>query len=539
MYQIVFVDDEFVIREGVSENIKWNELGYQLAAVCENGREAWEVLQKIPVDVVITDICMPFMDGIELSAKIKEQYPRIKTLILSGYDDFDYAKKTIKYGVEDYILKPITSYELTDVLVQLKSKLDAEAVKRKEQEEMYGAYRKGQMLLYSEALVNAIIGRTSEMESEKDLENVGVKLKGPYFLVGIASLSIYMGDYELEEERKKESALMSFIVFNLALEIMEKHNKEDKGLVCQGHNDRVYLLFQTDDKETMEKRIHLVCQELIDQVNESMGMHLNIGLGSWEEGTRNMYRSYETAESALVMQYTDGENCIIDGRKKEDKSGYVSEIERVLDNSVRHIRENNREKMQEDLLVLKNIFQICEFSKREVQIVFEKLETRIQDLLKAVGAEWKDGQQREQMESASGLDEALARMLSYEQNAAKALEEISGSSSRSYAYQAYEFIETHYSDSNLSLQDVCSHLGVSVSRFSQIFKQTFGTTFLDALIGIRMEKAKELLVLTDMKNYEIASKVGFVDPHYFSIAFKKATGKTPKEYAKERKRNEI
>ncbi len=120
MYQIVFVDDEFVIREGVSENIKWNELGYQLAAVCENGREAWEVLQKIPVDVVITDICMPFMDGIELSAKIKEQYPRIKTLILSGYDDFDYAKKAIKYGVEDYILKPITSYELTDVLVQLK-----------------------------------------------------------------------------------------------------------------------------------------------------------------------------------------------------------------------------------------------------------------------------------------------------------------------------------------------------------------------------------------------------------------------------------
>lgn len=91
----------------------------------------------------------------------------------------------------------------------------------------------------------------------------------------------------------------------------------------------------------------------------------------------------------------------------------------------------------------------------------------------------------------------------------------------------------NYGDCSLSLHSVCSYLNISTSRFSTIFKQATGTTFMDVLIGLRMQKAKDLLEHTDMKNYEIAERVGFNDSHYFSIAFKKITGKTPTEYAKE------
>ena len=144
------------------------------------------------------------------------------------------------------------------------------------------------------------------------------------------------------------------------------------------------------------------------------------------------------------------------------------------------------------------------------------------------------GEASDAIRSMPFLSEAIEELRAYLSSAAECLERETGSS-RAYAYQAMEYMEANYSDSTMSLQGVCSHLGVSTSRFSSIFKETFGSTFLDVLIGIRMKKARELLEMTQLRTYEIAERVGFSDPHYFSIAFKKFTGKTPKEYARERK----
>ena len=126
MYRILLVDDEALIREAVSENVKWEQYGYELAGSCENGKEALEFIEENPVDVVFTDICMPYMDGMELSEKLSEDYPSVKIVILSGYDDFDYAKKAIRYGVKEYLLKPITADEMGDVLLALKTEMDKE-----------------------------------------------------------------------------------------------------------------------------------------------------------------------------------------------------------------------------------------------------------------------------------------------------------------------------------------------------------------------------------------------------------------------------
>ena len=144
MYRILLVDDEALIREAVSENVKWEEYGYELAGSCENGREALEFIEKNPVDVVLTDICMPYMDGMELSEKLSEGYPSIKIIILSGYDDFDYAKKAIKYGVKEYLLKPITAEEMGEALLALKAEMDKEKKTERKIWELESAYRKGQ-----------------------------------------------------------------------------------------------------------------------------------------------------------------------------------------------------------------------------------------------------------------------------------------------------------------------------------------------------------------------------------------------------------
>lgn len=534
MYQLLFVDDEPLIREGVSQNVPWLQLGYELAGTCENGKEAREFLCTHPVDVVVTDICMPFVDGMELSAFIQKEFPGIKVLILSGYDDFDYAKSAIKYGVEEYLLKPITSLELSEVLTSLKEKLDREREEDRRREEIYTVYRKGHMLLCSDALLHTITGSKTEEECRRDLQEVGINLDKPCYLVGVAGLSIYIGDYELNEKRKKESALMAFIVYNLSQEIMKD---SQGGEVCQGRDNRVFLLFQSDRPEEDGEKVTGICGEIIRRVNETMSLNLNIGLGTWQRGLKNIYRSYEQAENALLQQYNTGDNRIINAADYIGGADYFPQIERIMDNCVRHIRENDAGKLEDDCEEMARVLEKCGRTRRETVDILLKTAHRADQLLLTLGVRnWRGmGEVEETIRKAPLMRAAVESLLAYMSLAAECLDRETGSGSRSCAYQAMEFMEANYGDSGLSLQGVCSHLGVSTSRFSSIFKETFGSTFLDVLIGIRMKKAKELLEMTELKTYEIAERVGFGDPHYFSIAFKKVTGKTPKEYARERK----
>lgn len=105
MYRVLLVDDEVLVREAISENISWEELGYELAGSCQNGKEAMEFLEKNPVDVVLTDICMPYVDGMELSEFVYKNYKKTNIIIFSGFDDFEYAKKAIKFNVEEYLVR--------------------------------------------------------------------------------------------------------------------------------------------------------------------------------------------------------------------------------------------------------------------------------------------------------------------------------------------------------------------------------------------------------------------------------------------------
>lgn len=534
MYRILFVDDEALIREGVGENVPWEELGYELACSCENGRQAWDYICSRPVDVVMTDICMPFMDGMELSALIRRDYPHIKVLILSGYDDFEYAKSAIKYGVEEYILKPVTSYELGGILTDLKKKLDREREEERKKEEVYAAYRRGKQLLCTDALNNVITGRKAEEECIKELGEAGIELKGPHYLVGVACLSLYIGDYELNEKRKKESALMSFIVYNLAQELVGRYQG---GEVCQGRENRVFILFQSDRTEAFHETICIICQEIIDKVQETMNMGLNIGLGDSQWGISNIYRSYEKAEKALRRQYFTGDNCVIEMGSWHENRDDSSQIERIMDNVLRHIRECDQNKLVMDGKELEDLLCVSSYSPKGAVDVILKLREKAEKLLHTLGAGGLPdcGGTDASIRRAPYLGEAMGVLQEYITRAVICLEQSGGSGSRSCAYEAMRYIEEHYGDSDLSLQGVCSWLGISTSRFSSVFKQTFGITFMDALIGLRMQQAKELLAMTEYKTYEIAEKVGFSDPHYFSIAFKKVTGRTPTEYARERK----
>ncbi len=145
MYRVLLVDDEVLVREAISENIIWEELGYELDGSCQNGKEAIEYLENNFVDVVLTDICMPYVDGMELSEFIYKEHPGIHIIIFSGFDEFEYAKRAIKYDVEEYLLKPITAFELSEALINLKEKMDKKRETEKRLDKLNETYNKNKV----------------------------------------------------------------------------------------------------------------------------------------------------------------------------------------------------------------------------------------------------------------------------------------------------------------------------------------------------------------------------------------------------------
>lgn len=534
MYRILLVDDEALIREAVSENVKWEQYGYELAGSCENGKEALEFIEENPVDVVFTDICMPYMDGMELSEKLSEDYPSVKIVILSGYDDFDYAKKAIRYGVKEYLLKPITADEMGDVLLALKTEMDKERKAEQKLSKLESAYRKGQKRLYSDTLLHLIRGSRADEETRRELKKVGLNLDFAVYRVAVAELDIYVRSSALDEERKKESALMAFVLHNISQEIV-KRNKA--GEVCQGKDHRTYMLLCSNRPVEFRQSVRNICNEIIAQMNQIMHLEVNIGLGSYEAELENIYKSYEEAEEALEYHYIMGGNHVMEIETiREEKN--QADVDKMLGELALHVKENDSGKIKEDFSVMEKTLREYCYDRRSAGVVLQRVVDMLDELCRA--SEMESVQRTafkeeilEKVLNAGELKEAVDILGTYCVEVGGRLDNQKNVGGKKYAVMAMDYIEKNYGDCDLSLHSVCSYLKISASRFSTIFKQATGMTFMDVLIGLRMQKAKELLENTDMKNYEIAERVGFNDSHYFSIAFKKITGKTPTEYAKE------
>ncbi len=533
MYRILLVDDEALIREGVSENVQWGKYGYELAGSCENGREALEFIEENQVDVVMTDICMPYLDGMELSERLSEKYPNVKVIILSGYDDFEYAKKAIRYGVKEYLLKPITACEMGNVLGGLKKELDKERDLERRISHMKATYHKGQMLLYSDVIRNLITGSKPEAESRRELMEVGACTDAAIYRVAVVELDIYAKTDKLSEQCKKESSLMAFVLYNITQEIVKKHMA---GEVCQGKDHRIFILFYADKLSEFEALVQKVSSEIIAQMNRSTHMDVNIGMGGYKRKMRDIYLSYEEAEEALEYHYTLGGNRI-----QEIESIYenkkMMDIENTLDEIILHVKENHSRKLEEDMQLLLRMLRDGIYDRRSAGTVLQRTvdlvdEARKLSEIEEIPEELQKENILQEILIADKLEEAVAILHRWCEEIGGCLDNRKNIGGKKYAVLAIDYIEKNYADSELSLNSVCSYLSISPSRFSSIFKTSTGTTFLEVLSRIRMQKAKELLACTDMKNYEIAERVGFNDPHYFSIAFKKTTGQSPTEYAR-------
>ena len=539
MYKILLVDDEILVRDAIRENIDWGKLDCELIGDCENGKQAVEFVKTHEVDIVLTDILMPYMDGMELSHFLHDNYPDILIVIFSGFGEFEYAKKAIQYNVSEYMLKPVTAMELTKVIENMKEKLDS---RKKEQRKMESLtqvsqdYHKTANVIRSKAL-DCLVKCTREVQVSLDeLERMGITFQAASYRVAVFDIDTYSEMYQMDMDKQQESALMAFVLFNVGDEIVVR---EKAGVVYQEGNNRVCIIFAGNRTKEFSESIHRICHEIQKKVKEVIGLETSIGIGSWVRSPYELIYSYRLAAKAIDYRYLLGGNLLFDmEEKKTDNSIFlINDLETLTE----AIKSGDRRLMEETLGQIETEIKSALVEKSYACIYLQQVIRAIGNTCQSLSEEpEKIIAQRETLLKAVTeqrmFSQAAALVEKYAQEVFDELQELNSSSGQRQGMLAMDYIQKNYMDPGLSLNSICSYLNISTSYFSTIFKEMTGETFIEVLTRVRMEKAKELLENTTMKNYEIAEKVGFSDPHYFGISFKKITGKTPTEYAREKRR---
>lgn len=539
MYRILLVDDEILVRDAIKENIDWEGIGCELVGDCQNGQEAAEFVKQHPVDIVLTDICMPYMDGMELSHFLHDNYPDIVIVIFSGFGEFEYAKKAIQYNVSEYLLKPVTAMELTSVINDMKEKVNQKKKEKSRLENLTKAsenYRKNAQIIRSKTIEELVTCSRDVNESLQQLRGLGIELTASSYRVALFDIDLYSDMYQIDMEKRQESALMAFVLFNISDEIV---NREQAGIAFQEGSNRVCILFQGMRTKEMADKMKDICREIQQKVKEVIGIEISIGIGCWVKGPEELYQSYDKAVQAISYRYLLGGKFLLDTEECHlEKSISLTDSLEQLTDSLKTGKKESMElsmaKMEEDIrsaLVVKS--RACMYLQQIVRAigdVYESVITNSQQLNKKRELLLQNIPEQKTFQKAAGSVKEFAQTVFEE------LSRMNTSSGQRQAYLALDYIQNNYMDPDLSLNSICSYLSISTSHFSTVFKEMTGETFMEVLIRTRMQKAKELLENTTLKNYEIAEKVGFSDPHYFGISFKKMTGKTPTEYARENRK---
>lgn len=529
MYKIMIVDDEDEVREGVKRLTDWERCGFELVGDFSNGRDALEAVERLHPDVVITDINMPYMNGLELTALISGMYRELKIIILTGYEDFDYAKQAIKLKVNEYLLKPINLQEFTDLLLKMKRELDEEQARMEDMSTLRQRLHESFPLLRERFLDKLVTVPMTVHDIEQKFQYFQIKLEGSAFLAMLFDLE-GAGEEQRGSTASSAEELLRFAMFNIAQEILQEENG---GIVFQTRDDKVAALIG-GPAEGAAVNAQKLAAHVGQAVQKYLKRDVSIGIGRVYPSHDQLRTSYQEACSALDYRFLLGSGRIISIQDVEFgsrigpsnyyefekklmaalKTAKVSHAVVILDEWFSELKESGATAgscygyLHRVMAAFINVIAQSGFDDSE--LLGEDPFSRIPPL-KTV----------DQMKS--WLEEMCRSVIAF-------LSERRTNVNNTQLQDAILFINDHYNDPGLSLSQVCQHVFLSLSYFSGLFKQQTGDTFVEYLTRLRLDKAKQLLLTTQLKTYDIAERVGYSDPQYFSVIFKRNTGRTPKEY---------
>lgn len=534
LYSIILVDDEEEVRKSIIKQIDWESAGFQVVGDAENGEDALEKIEVLEPDVVLTDIRMPYMDGLTLAEKIRQRYPSTKVVIFSGYDDFEYAQKAIKLNVTEYILKPVNVEELTSILKRIKSNLDEEIEEKRNVSRLRENYRKSLPIIREQFFNDMVHRRLADDLIESKLREYDIPITGARKWI-IAAI-----DVEKSDDRSKKTLSLheeeELIPISVMQIVREKLKSYCRFSLFQSTAEAGMVVIAALDDDNTTTGLIDVLGDICKETKRILEVPVTIGIGHSVTGLSKIAGSYQSAVEALGYKAVVGSGITI----------YINDMEPVgsgkleFDNSdesdfISAVKFGPDEKIEAVMVRISGKLESARVHYRQQQVyVFCVLNTVIQmiqqydlNLEEILGGE---------LEYLSVIDKLQKReefgewLLKTARKMNQAINQERDMTTRQVIQQAKQYIMDNYQNPDLSVEMICRHLHMSPAYFSTMFKKETGQAYIAYLTEIRLNKAVELLNKTDDKTYVIASKVGYQEQNYFSYVFKKKFGVSPTKF---------
>lgn len=536
MYRLMLVDDEYAVRKNVIDRINWNEYDFEIVCQAENGEEAYELFEQYVPDVVITDIKMPFMDGLELSEKILQKYPYTKIIILTGFDEFEYAKKSIDLHVMNYVLKPVSANSLIQILTEVKNKLDEEILQKRDVERLKAYYEKSYPLLRDMFLDDFIKGEYLSEEIYEWFNYYQITLDGPFYSVAVIQIDNLYNDLAITDAKDTEIKKMAL------LEFVEETNQRENLGICFLSNNQVVILIsgnapsELEFKKELDRKLEMIRQgiekyqtytitigvghtcKMLTELPSSRKSALNaLDYKLMMGNNQIIYISDLEPNSAVTLKFSDSEARII---VRVLKSGATNEFYEYIDAAFNQIAINNDNSSENQLYLFELVSQMM-ITAKELKVDLSAIEhTEISLLLKLMV---EDHPLEHVKHKITVLGEHIMQWGMKTRQV----------TTENLVSRAKAYIEQEFKDWDLSVQKICEKLNYSPNYFSTVFKKETGKSFMNYLMDRRLEEAKMLLLTTELKSLEIAFEVGFSSSNYFAYCFKKQLNISPMQYRKE------
>ncbi|WP_068776958.1 response regulator [Paenibacillus sp. FJAT-26967] len=519
MYQVLLADDEYLDLEGLRAFIPWERLGLHVVGAVNNGFDAVKLMEQEKVDILVTDVRMPSMTGLELARQALEKYTDLRIIFVSGHQDFAYVKEALSLKACSYVLKPMDDSEMIQSLEAVIQDLDRDQKRRKTER----AFEQMRPIVHNEYVFRLLEGTADRQELDELLAEEG--LKPVKFPVRAAVLETDDLSWKLNPYTAKERQDM---LNDFGGNLIDLCTPRGINHTCRISKQRLGLLITSDESG------YEILKQVIEHVKSNFPFTITIGLGGAADSPTALQESYREALTALDTKMFYGKGKILEsGVLRDEEIADAKLLEYRLDALFAATVNYDLVAIYDEIdhlfslaVRLRSRFTIINFATYIIVKLDGYLQSMNEQFFSMLGMELQNLDIILQFETIDDIRDWLRRKLF---EISERLRMSQQNKNRKLIRDMMDYVKEKLAD-NVTLRDVADRFSFSPNYLGHVFKEETGQNFSDFVISLRMEKAKELLGDPTLKIYEVADRIGYRYLPYFSRQFKETFGMTPMQY---------
>jgi len=544
MWKVVIIDDDKNVLQGMKTVIPWEELELEWAGEALNGEEGLELIKSVQPDIIITDIYMPIMNGLEMVEYVQAEPSGYcgKIIILSGYSDFEYARKALRLGIVDYLNKPITVKSIRSVLENVIQQLDEELKQKNKHIELEQRLKLYEPFVEKEWLKSVTIAAASS-------QLTNLSMIPPAYQHWDKQQHIVLGVEIIPTERltvsSKDLSLFRFAVSNIINEVCQEHVEDFAYVELFSNHLAIILHFAKSDKDKeIEQRLRLLARQISSNVEQYLQVNIQIGLGllkqSWQKIADSTEEAFQAINTKLYKPEQDIPLYIYTHCARSEVSEITYQLRPIhfyqqISEAIKSFNEEKCSKIIDDFctelseneaIVAKHYVQLGDEVWMILAYALFEVNVQLEEIIDEQKAKAKLRYVNTCKQLEAWLSEQMKEICIYKQNI-----DVDNVKHKRVIDYLVGYIHEHYNE-QITITDLADQIFISRNYLSYLFKKAMGESFNSYLTRVRMEKAKEMILEGKMLIYEIAEHVGYKNVPYFSSQFKKYTGKKPTELYK-------